>query len=183
MRCTALAAFTRIDSGTSMTYWLSCNAFSVSSSVIWFICGQRTLQSRSISFSGLAATILSPIEHSVKSKYRPIEVCSTYLVIARETGKHIIFPTYKNGNGTDIDFQMIGWHGKCEVHEKFTIEDIENVRRQFPDVIILAHPECSPEVVEAADFSGSTSAACIQTFDSIETLSYTPKRDGRRIHN
>ena len=78
--------------------------------------------------------------------------------VARETGKHIIFPTYKNGNGTDIDFQMIGWHGKCEVHEKFTIEDIENVRRQFPDVIILAHPECSPEVVEAADFSGSTSA-------------------------
>ncbi len=78
--------------------------------------------------------------------------------VARETGRHIIFPTYKNGNGTDIDFQMIGWHGKCEVHEKFTIEDIENVRRQFPDVIILAHPECSPEVVEAADFSGSTSA-------------------------
>jgi quinolinate synthase len=78
--------------------------------------------------------------------------------VARETGKHIIFPTHKNGNGTDIDFQMIGWHGKCEVHEKFTIEDIENVRRQFPDVIILAHPECSPEVVEAADFSGSTSA-------------------------
>ncbi|NIR47100.1 quinolinate synthase NadA [candidate division KSB1 bacterium] len=77
--------------------------------------------------------------------------------VARETGRHIIFPTYKKGNGTDIDFQMIGWHGKCEVHEKFTTEDIENVRKQFPDVVILAHPECSPEVVEAADFSGSTS--------------------------
>ncbi|NIR52735.1 MAG: quinolinate synthase NadA, partial [candidate division Zixibacteria bacterium] len=46
----------------------------------------------------------------------------------------------------------------CEVHEKFTVEDIENVRKQFDDVVILAHPECSPEVVDASDFSGSTSA-------------------------
>jgi hypothetical protein len=53
---------------------------------------------------------------------------------------------------------MIGWKGRCEVHEQFTVEDIENVRRQFPDVMVLAHPECSPEVVEASDFSGSTSA-------------------------
>ena len=53
---------------------------------------------------------------------------------------------------------MIGWHGKCEVHEKFTVEDIAAVRAQFPDVAILAHPECSPEVVAASDFSGGTSA-------------------------
>jgi quinolinate synthase len=53
---------------------------------------------------------------------------------------------------------MIGWRGRCEVHEKFTVEDIENARKQFPDVAVLAHPECSPEVVEASDFSGSTSA-------------------------
>ena len=44
------------------------------------------------------------------------------------------------------------------MHEKFTVEDIRNVREQFPDVYILAHPECSPEVVAASDFSGSTSA-------------------------
>ncbi len=79
--------------------------------------------------------------------------------VARETGKHIIFPTQfpKLSDGA-LDYQMIGWHGKCEVHEKFTVEDIQNVRRQFPDVVILAHPECSPEVTAAADFSGSTSA-------------------------
>jgi len=53
---------------------------------------------------------------------------------------------------------MIGWKGRCEVHEKFTVEDIRRVREQFPDVYILAHPECSPEVVAAADFSGSTTA-------------------------
>ncbi len=85
--------------------------------------------------------------------------------VARETGKHIIIPTQlpkRNGSGdkfdTELDYQMIGWHGRCEVHEKFTVQDIINVRHQFPDVAILAHPECSPEVVEAANFSGSTSA-------------------------
>jgi quinolinate synthase len=44
------------------------------------------------------------------------------------------------------------------VHEKFTVEDIQNVRRDYPDVVILSHPECSPEVVAASDFSGSTTA-------------------------
>ncbi len=84
--------------------------------------------------------------------------------VARETGKHIIFPTREEilspdgGKDTLLDVQMIGWSGRCEVHEKFTLDDIRSVRAQFPDVVILAHPECSPEVVEAADFSGSTSA-------------------------
>ncbi len=82
--------------------------------------------------------------------------------VARETGKHIIFPVKTPRGGfevdAELDYQMIGWHGRCEVHEKFTVQDIEMVRAQFPDVVVLAHPECSPEVVEAADFSGSTNA-------------------------
>jgi quinolinate synthase len=53
---------------------------------------------------------------------------------------------------------LIGWSARCEVHDKFTLEDVENVRRQFPDTVILAHPECRPEVVAAVDFTGSTSA-------------------------
>jgi quinolinate synthase len=80
--------------------------------------------------------------------------------VAKETGKHIIFPTAdprKRVNG-DLDYQMIGWLGRCEVHDKFTVEDIANVRKQFPEVVILAHPECSPEVVFASDYSGSTGA-------------------------
>jgi quinolinate synthase len=56
------------------------------------------------------------------------------------------------------DFQMVGWHGRCEVHDKFTVSDIEAVRAQFPDVVIVSHPECSPEVVAASDFAGSTQA-------------------------
>ncbi len=77
--------------------------------------------------------------------------------VARATGKHVVFPTRTPlATGSELDYQLIGWPGRCEVHEKFTVEDIRAVRAQFPDVVILAHPECSPEVVESADFSGST---------------------------
>lgn len=82
--------------------------------------------------------------------------------VAQETGKHIIFPTrLPTGNiflDTTVDAQLVGWNGRCEVHEQFTVDDINLVRSQFPDVVILAHPECSPEVVAASDFSGSTNA-------------------------
>jgi len=80
--------------------------------------------------------------------------------VARETGKHIIFPTHmpQPELSTQLDYQLIGWHGKCEVHEKFTLADIAAVRQQFPDVVIVSHPECSPEVVDASDFAGSTAA-------------------------
>jgi quinolinate synthase len=85
--------------------------------------------------------------------------------VARETGKHIIFPTQAPRNGTDTELdltpvhdEMIGWRGRCEVHEKYTVQDIRDVREQYPDVVILAHPECSPEVTAAADFAGSTAA-------------------------
>src|SRR5437867_504507 len=80
--------------------------------------------------------------------------------VARETGKKIIYPTRDplRRFADDLDYQMVGWPGRCEVHEKFTVEDIANVRKQFPEVVILAHPECSPEVVAASDFSGSTTA-------------------------
>ena len=82
--------------------------------------------------------------------------------VAREIGKKIIFPSKEpksesEMNASDLTYELIGWHGKCEVHEQFKVEDIENARKQFPDVVVLSHPECSPEVVEASDFSGSTS--------------------------
>jgi quinolinate synthase len=81
--------------------------------------------------------------------------------VARETGKRIIFPTQDPvaaSRDEELDYQMIGWPGRCEVHDKFTVADIKAVREQFPDVVILAHPECSPEVTAASDFSGSTKA-------------------------
>ncbi len=81
--------------------------------------------------------------------------------VARETGKHIIFPTLEASSASLdslLDVQMIGWRGRCEVHEKYSVKDIAAVRKQYPEVLIMAHPECSPEVVAASDFSGSTSA-------------------------
>ena len=80
--------------------------------------------------------------------------------VAHETGKKIIIPSHLPNPDALIgaDLQMIGWHGRCEVHEKFTVQDIDNVRAQFPEVAIISHPECSPEVVEASDFAGSTNA-------------------------
>jgi quinolinate synthase len=54
--------------------------------------------------------------------------------------------------------KIIAWKGHCEVHELFTPEDIRQLRENHPGVTILAHPECPPEVVAEADFSGSTAA-------------------------
>ena len=76
--------------------------------------------------------------------------------VAAETGRHIIFPSHTGGQSTELDHQMIGWNARCEVHEQFSVQDIELTRKQFPDVMVLAHPECSPEVLNASDFAGST---------------------------
>lgn len=78
--------------------------------------------------------------------------------VARETGKRVLVPTVTGGARQAVPGDMVIWNGRCEVHEKFTVDDVRNVRKQFPDVVILAHPECSPEVVEASDFSASTKA-------------------------
>jgi len=51
---------------------------------------------------------------------------------------------------------MIGWRARCEVHELYKTEDVINARKQFPGVVILAHPECSPEVIALVDMAGST---------------------------
>ncbi len=55
------------------------------------------------------------------------------------------------------DVKIITWAGSCEVHERFTAEDIREIRAGNPGVMVLAHPECPPEVVAEADFTGSTS--------------------------
>ena len=54
--------------------------------------------------------------------------------------------------------EIIAWAGHCEVHERFTAAEIREVREQFPGIVVLAHPECPPEVVAEADFAGSTAA-------------------------
>jgi quinolinate synthase len=54
--------------------------------------------------------------------------------------------------------KIISWAGACEVHERFTPAEIRQLRLENPGVVVLAHPECPPEVVDEADFAGSTAA-------------------------
>lgn len=55
------------------------------------------------------------------------------------------------------DVKIIAWKGHCEVHERFTPEELRQYRKDDPNIVIIAHPECPPAVVAEADFSGSTS--------------------------
>ncbi len=75
---------------------------------------------------------------------------------AKEVGLPIVIASPAGISQEIPDRCVIGWSARCEVHELFTVEDIRTVRKQFPDVAIISHPECSREVVENSDFSGST---------------------------
>lgn len=56
----------------------------------------------------------------------------------------------------ETDVEVIAWKGRCIVHEQFTVQELRAYRKQFPGLVILAHPECSPDVCDEADFVGST---------------------------
>lgn len=106
--------------------------------------------------SGNAARIVDSLDSDVV-----ICLPDEYLArnVARETGKRILFPRAGAAEPADLGPDaLIGWNGRCEVHDQFTPEDVAAVRAQFPDVVVLAHPECSPEVVAESDFAGSTAA-------------------------
>ena len=53
--------------------------------------------------------------------------------------------------------KIISWQGTCIVHEKFTGKEVEDIRKENPDIKVIAHPECPPDVITASDFAGSTS--------------------------
>jgi quinolinate synthase len=58
----------------------------------------------------------------------------------------------------ETNVKVVAWSGHCEVHERFNAGEVRQLREDYPGVIILAHPECPPDVVAEADFSGSTAA-------------------------
>ena len=101
--------------------------------------------------------------------------------VARETGKHIIFPTrLPNGQlhaDTDMEYDMVGWNGRCEVHEQFNVADIANVRAQFP----TGHP--GPSGVSRGRrglTSGSTNAMIRRRADQGAAL-FAADRVSRRM--
>jgi quinolinate synthase len=57
---------------------------------------------------------------------------------------------------TQTSVEIIAWHGHCEVHERFTGEQVRRYRAGFDELVVIAHPECPPDVLAAADFVGST---------------------------
>ena len=70
-------------------------------------------------------------------------------------------------DGDIQNVKVILWKGHCSVHESFTVENVEELRRTKPDMNILVHPECSHEVVKESDYNGSTSYI-------IETINKAP---------
>ncbi len=57
---------------------------------------------------------------------------------------------------SQTDVEIIAWHGACEVHERFSGAELRAYREADPSIKIIAHPECPPDVIEEADFTGST---------------------------
>ena len=82
--------------------------------------------------------------------------------IAREWGVDTVIMTPDEYLAQNVAKQtpvkIIAWKGHCEVHERFSAADIRAYRAGNPGVVVLAHPECPPEVIAEADFAGSTSA-------------------------
>lgn len=69
------------------------------------------------------------------------------------------------------DVEVITWPGRCEVHDRFTANDINQVRSDHPGVVVMAHPECPPDVVAESDLAGSTA----------QMLNYVTERRPERI--
>jgi quinolinate synthase len=65
-------------------------------------------------------------------------------------------PLGGNDDEALTDAQVILWHGFCSVHRRFTVDQVEKARADFPGVTVLVHPECPMAVVDAADAAGST---------------------------
>ena len=58
---------------------------------------------------------------------------------------------------SQTDVEVICWEGACEVHERFTASELQGYRKDHPGIHVMAHPECPPDVLQEADFVGSTS--------------------------
>ena len=92
------------------------------------------------------------------------DVCCTSanavrIVEALGAGRVIFLPDNYLGKyvAEQTDVEVILWEGTCEVHERFTGAELRGYRQATPDIQIIAHPECPPDVLEEADFVGSTS--------------------------
>ena len=58
---------------------------------------------------------------------------------------------------SNTNVEIISWKGTCIVHEQFTSKEINEIKEKNPGIVVIAHPECPPDVINASDFAGSTS--------------------------
>jgi quinolinate synthase len=91
------------------------------------------------------------------------DVCCTSgnavkVVESLDTDRVIFLPDAYLGRyvAQQTDKELILWEGSCEVHERFTADELRSYRKTTPDIQIIAHPECPPDVLDEADFVGST---------------------------
>ncbi len=82
--------------------------------------------------------------------------------LARNTARELAIPFVEGWkpdsveDAARLECAIIGWGARCVVHDLFTADDVMAVRKQFPSAILLAHPECRPEVIELVDLTGGT---------------------------
>jgi quinolinate synthase len=103
--------------------------------------------------SGNAQAVIESLE-SDKIIFLPDQHLAANM--ARRCGKTIVYPGLDDVGSPDED--VIGWRGACEVHERFIPADVENIRKQYPDIEVIAHPEAPQEVIDKVDFAGGTMA-------------------------
>jgi quinolinate synthase len=80
---------------------------------------------------------------------------------------------------TMTDVKIVTWQGHCEVHERFTASELNDYRNNYDDLTIIAHPECPPDVLGAADFVGSTAQMGDRVLNERQRRSRNPRR---RLH-
>jgi quinolinate synthase len=83
----------------------------------------------------------------------------------------VLFDPHKPGGGLTPEelarARLVLWRGHCSVHGRFSAKNVSDVRQRVPGINVLVHPECKHEVVQAADFVGSTEYI-IRTLDAAE---------------
>lgn len=109
------------------------------------------------------AAVVSYVNTSAEVKAESNACCTSsnaLKIINSMPNKRIIFipDKYMAANlQKETGKEIIPWNGKCIVHESFNKEDVLSAKCNFPDLKVLAHLECSPSVLESADYAGSTS--------------------------